>query len=54
MDVDVLTEIEIARPCAQVAAYAADPSPLTAPASNYYRNMTQQTAVMPVLVGQVI
>jgi uncharacterized membrane protein len=26
MAVDVLTEIEIARPCAQVAAYAADPS----------------------------
>jgi uncharacterized membrane protein len=26
MTVDVLTEIEIARPCAQVAAYAADPS----------------------------
>jgi uncharacterized membrane protein len=26
MGVDVLTEIEIARPCAQVAAYAADPS----------------------------
>jgi hypothetical protein len=27
---------------------------LTRPATNYYRNMTQQTAVMPVLVGQVI
>lgn len=27
---------------------------LTRPATNYYRNMTQQTAVSPVLVGQVI
>jgi hypothetical protein len=27
---------------------------LTKPSTNYYRNMTQQTAMMPVLVGQVI
>jgi hypothetical protein len=27
---------------------------LMRPASNYYRNMTQQTPTMPVLVGQVI
>ena len=27
---------------------------LTRPSTNYYRNMAQQTATMPVLVGQVI
>jgi hypothetical protein len=27
---------------------------LTRPATNYYRNMTQQAPMMPVLVGQVI
>jgi hypothetical protein len=27
---------------------------LTRPATNYYRNMTQQAATMPVLVGQTI
>lgn len=27
---------------------------LTRPSTNYYRNMTQQTATMPVFVGQVI
>lgn len=27
---------------------------LTAPSTNYYRNMTEQSETMPVLVGQVI
>jgi hypothetical protein len=27
---------------------------LTRPSTNYYRNMTQQTAMMPVLIAQVI
>jgi hypothetical protein len=27
---------------------------LTRPSTNYYRNLAQQAAVMPVLVGQVI
>jgi hypothetical protein len=52
MDVDVLTEIEIDRPRAEVAAYAADPDNATA----WYKNIerVEWKSPKPVSVGSKI
>jgi uncharacterized membrane protein len=49
MAVDVLTAIEIARPCAQVAAYAADPS--NAPEWYVSIKAVEWTTAPPLAVG---
>ena len=52
MDVDVLTEIEIDRPRAEVAAYACDPDNAT----NWYRNIkrVEWKSARPLQVGSRI
>lgn len=52
MDVDVLTEIEIDRPRAEVAAYAADPDNATA----WYKNIesVEWKSPKPVTVGSKV
>ena len=52
MKVDVVTEIEIARPCAEVAAYAMDPDNAT----NWYRNIkhVEWKSPKPLRVGSQI